>query len=761
MNHVKYTVSYLKEQMLKYDLSTKGKKTELQQRLDNYYNTIRKNWNTEIIYTNQTLDLNKKDELFLGTRYNKFDSNGIIRFVPNKSNYDMYIDKNILKNHLIQHQKIPTIVIETIINIYQSKEQKQQKICEFPIKNTPPKYSCKPFQQSCWVTSLLYDHQLQAIQWMSQLERHADANVLLYKHKLNNNQYKYFQKFDKSLIFDTENIKIKIGSIDNTSYHYLKTKGGVLGDAVGLGKTLSMIGLIIDNHSGNPIYNKVDPIKYNRYVDTNVTLVICPAYLVSQWSNEIFKHTDPPLKHYIITGKKQHQELTYKDMLTSDVIIVSDKFLRSSYYTDLHMQFTDLQLNNSDPLSVQAPLLNHIEWRRIILDEGHIVISNECLKLTSKFKWYVSGTPAISDDLVSFLEWNVESKLNPYIKTFTLARTKSCVNIDVPEYKIKKEYINMSFFETQIYDICKKTYSQLLLRQLCCTVLINENFKPTKEYSLDTFQQQLIVHNDLSKKTIQSRINGNRQEMQYFQDLLEHENIPQTHMIQLKTNIEHIQTKIDDLYKKITDIERTNEYQTNILSSLTHAKRECNICYEELNYDKMLITSCCHLYCDSCIKKIDKCSICRKTFTITAINNDTSIQYGSKIIRLIQYIQSYPNDKIIVYSQWNRTLQLVSKCLQESDIRHVLFNNNISKHEKLLSNFNDDDSNVMLLCLQNHHSGLDLYKSKHIIFMDALHGKPEHVRKLEYQAIGRAHRIGQTDTVKVIKMIMKNTIEDN
>ena len=133
-------------------------------------------------------------------------------------------------------------------------------------------------------------------------------------------------------------------------------------------------------------------------------------------------------------------------------------------------------------------------------------------------------------------------------------------------------------------------------------------------------------------------------------------------------------------------------------------------------------------------------------------------QYGSKISCLIDYIRSVPGEKIIVYSQWSKNLGIIDKCLTEQAITHILFNNNLSKNQKMIAQFNED-VDVILLSSQTNHCGLDLYKSKHIVFMDKLFGKPEKVREIEEQMIGRAYRIGQTDTVHVVRMILKNTIE--
>lgn len=47
--------------------------------------------------------------------------------------------------------------------------------------------------------------------------------------------------------------------------------------------------------------------------------------------------------------------------------------------------------------------------------------------------------------------------------------------------------------------------------------------------------------------------------------------------------------------------------------SITKKEIECPICFDELNKDNIKFASCGHKFCDTCLSKIDKCAICRKT----------------------------------------------------------------------------------------------------------------------------------------------------
>lgn len=773
MNVVKYTIPFLKEELSKYNLSTKGKKAELQERLFNYYDEIRENWKSDIIYVSDTLEFSKKDEVFLGTRYNTIYGNGLLRFEKNQDNYDMYIDRNLLKKYIIEEIKIPNGVIEAIINIYTSKLKKTRKSIKFPHSSKPSKFNHKIIQQHTWIKTTLYQHQLESIYWMKKLEQKIQSNTLFYKYKTNGEQHMVFPEFDPSLIFDIQNKKIVIGSNENTLDYYMKTSGGILADEVGLGKTLTIISLFIENNTKNQIFNKIDPIKYNFYPNCNCNLVICPGYLVDQWSNEIFKHIQPPLKHYIITGKKQHEELTYKNLLTSDVIIVSDKFLRSNYYNSLKLSFSDLQLNNKNPLETTSPLLYHIEWNRIILDEGHLILSNDINceqidKISSKFRWFVSATPEIKH-LQNFLKWNVENdNIEPFINSFYLSRTKKEVkNVIIPDYTEEIDLITMTYFERQIYENYRTTGNKLLLRQLCSSILVCDEFKEQKHKTLKEFQTHLMNENHTKIKEISNIIIKKEKEIEYYNHLIEQEKdkMPEELFCQTEKNIEILQEDIKNYNLETQNLSRSIGYQENVLKNMEQKEHTCLICFDAIDKENIIITSCCHIYCAKCVNQITNCSICRKPFTTTHLNIQEDLQsklihyYGSKIAKLINHLQKIksqnPDFKALIYSQWNKMLTIISECLSNAELNHVICNNNMKQIKSILEKF-QHDSNIMLLSLQSHHSGLDLHNATHIFFMDVLDEKSE---EIETQAIGRAYRIGQTEKIKIVRLVMKDTIE--
>ena len=73
----------------------------------------------------------------------------------------------------------------------------------------------------------------------------------------------------------------------------------------------------------------------------------------------------------------------------------------------------------------------------------------------------------------------------------------------------------------------------------------------------------------------------------------------------------------------------------------------------------------------------------------------------------------------------------------------------------LVEAFNKNNTNCFLITLKSGGTGLNLTGADVVIHLD-IWWNPQ----VEAQATDRAHRIGQTKTVNVIKLITKGTIEE-
>lgn len=132
---------------------------------------------------------------------------------------------------------------------------------------------------------------------------------------------------------------------------------------------------------------------------------------------------------------------------------------------------------------------------------------------------------------------------------------------------------------------------------------------------------------------------------------------------------------------------------------------------------------------------------------------------SAKIEQLVPLIKEIVANghKILLFSSYKTAIDIVNRELTNNDISCYVIVGNVSakKRMKLVDNFNNDSTNVFLITLKSGGTGLNLTSADVVIHLD-LWWNPQ----VENQATDRAHRIGQKNTVEVIKLICKGTIEE-
>lgn len=115
-------------------------------------------------------------------------------------------------------------------------------------------------------------------------------------------------------------------------------------------------------------------------------------------------------------------------------------------------------------------------------------------------------------------------------------------------------------------------------------------------------------------------------------------------------------------------------------------------------------------------------------------------------------------EKAIVFSQWTKMLDLLEACLKDSSIQYRRLDGTMSvfARDKAVKDFNTlPEVSVMIMSLKAASLGLNMVAACHVLLLD-LWWNPT----TEDQAIDRAHRIGQTRPVSVLRLTVKNTVED-
>lgn len=132
---------------------------------------------------------------------------------------------------------------------------------------------------------------------------------------------------------------------------------------------------------------------------------------------------------------------------------------------------------------------------------------------------------------------------------------------------------------------------------------------------------------------------------------------------------------------------------------------------------------------------------------------------SAKIEQLIHITQGIIENghKILLFTSFKKALEIVEKEFKKNHISTVVIDGSVpaKKRMELVTQFNQDSTSVFLITLKAGGTGLNLTSADVVIHLD-LWWNPQ----VENQATDRAHRIGQTKTVEVIKLICKGTIEE-
>jgi len=475
-------------------------------------------------------------------------------------------------------------------------------------------------------------------------------------------------------------------------------------------------------------------------------------------------------------------------------------------------------------LATKSPNFEFINWYRIIIDEGHEIFGDEngnassCIYLkkwlktiNSQFNWYVSGTPFINNNgfnaALDFINFSVKRKINlkyldlkknkyiPIKKEYNIKfdelieqrcdilpfnknilkcvyyrNTKESVKdeLNIPSILTEKILIELSEIERNLYDT-KLEYgcSRLALRQLCCHPLISDkerNILGNSELSLSEVRDGLLNYHKENIKKYEKKLKSLDTNNQSF------------HMLS-KTYKDKINesTYLINIFDNILNTEKKIELKEDM----------CCICMDVIS--QIVVTDCGHFYCKECIhnslKFKKECPTCRKSLTSDKIyhvnkkneepkkesKNALVELYGSKmgkLIALCKKITSNKKNRIIIFSQWDRMLHLIGNTLKENLIENTFVKGNVYQRNNAISSFKEGknkskkDIQVIMLSLENAASGTNLTEATHVIFTDPIDGEKEEILAIENQAIGRACRIGQKNQVKVLKLITKDTIEE-
>ncbi|MCJ1385512.1 alpha-1,6-mannosyltransferase [Xylographa soralifera] len=533
--------------------------------------------------------------------------------------------------------------------------------------------------------------------------------------------------------------------------------GGLLIDAPGLGKSLSVISLVLYAKESRALTK-------STAVQRITTLLIVPKTLIQTWEYELHRHLTSPdvLRSCVYYGKDRWKYL--QNLERYDLVITTYSVVRS-----------DWQINSLEPKEV--PTLHSIKWGRIVLDEAHIIrepsksFAKSVCALSADRRWGVTGTPIQNrlldlfslfkflqcspfDDLKVFnshvtQNWRASSdqvsvaKLKTLVNCISLRRPKSTV--ELLDRRDDMVYIDFNNEEKQHYQrVRSSTLSNL--------------HTAGEEGSSANFINALKWLNEL--RLICNHGLTNTRATQFLNDTGSR-----------KTSWDNLEAQLlfDQLDQaglaKCSNPDCSQDL-TSALSSGTDTKH-----MEEPRLEESL-----ELLCSSCFqsrvgksnKSFKVCNYlprCKSQETVqeAVAHEPRGLYYGeiipSKIGRLVKDLCEAPEAiKSVVFSCWTRTFDIIQPQLNAKSIRCVRLDGSLSMDRRagVVREFRDNPGiKVLLATITCGGVGLDLTAASRAYIME-----PQWNPMSELQALDRIHRLGQKEKVVTIRYIVRETYEE-
>lgn len=486
----------------------------------------------------------------------------------------------------------------------------------------------------------------------------------------------------------------------------------IYSDMTGYGKTISMIGLILrDNMEWNiheehiqsfisGVYGNGCIVKRSlvslKRIATN--LIVAGTSIIKQWADELEETT---LRFCIITNKKKLDQM---DPCEYDVVLCSP-----SFYNYLLERFPSYA------------------WKRFIYDEPTHTKITSMRQVIAGFIWFITATPELLLQQHRYSHNFLSSIFTQYMD-YNLYKNLIVKNDD--------EFVRKSFQLPALYHHHHKC------------------FQPVFHVVKDLISEPIIQM--ISAGNIEGAVRclGGNSTSNLF-ELIEKDK--KDCIQQAEWKIERFQ-RIGDDSKVLKWKERLTQYQHDLhklnerVSSILFAS-PCSICLEKK--EKPILLSCCqNMFCGECVlkwfQKNNTCPLCRRKITnehliyVSEKENDVQVSGASldvlpsKIDTILNLIRSKPNGKVIIFSSFQETFDLIRETMRDHDIHFGEIKGSIVAREKIIQEFKEQDLNVLFINSLDSGAGINLQEATDLILFHPI------CDSIFTQIRGRAYRIGRT-----------------
>ncbi|KAK5943081.1 DNA repair protein rad16 [Knufia obscura] len=551
--------------------------------------------------------------------------------------------------------------------------------------------------------------------------------------------------------------------------HY---RGGLLGDEMGMGKTIQACSLIMSDF----------PAK-------SPTLVVVPPVALMQWQSEITDYTSGALKVlvYHVSANPKCKDLSKKDLMKYNVIMISYSSLESIYRKE------NKGWTRGSGIVKEDSVIHAIKYHRVILDEAHSIksrttgVAKATFALNATYKWCLSGTP-VQNRIGEFFSLLRFLDVRPFACYFCKAckcaelhweqdSHKKCVKCDHSGFN------HVSVFNQEILnpitnsgddEVRKAGFAKL---RLITDRIMLRRLKRDHTSSMELPPKEVIIHNEffgeVERDFSQSIMSNGARKFDTY--------VSQGVMLNNYANI----------FGLIMQMRQVSDHPDLILRRHAEGGQNilvCCICDEPA--EEAIRSKCKHEFCRQCAKNYIQslegtggdadCPTCHIPLAIdwdqADIEQDEENVKKSSIINRIKMENWTSSTKIemlvydlyklrskkqthksIVFSQFTSMLQLVQWRLQKSGFTTVLLDGSMTpaQRQKSIEYFMENvEVEVFLVSLKAGGVALNLTEASRVFIID-----PWWNPAAEWQSADRCHRIGQRRPCVITRLCIEDSVE--
>ncbi|RNA33564.1 transcription termination factor 2 isoform X1 [Brachionus plicatilis] len=529
--------------------------------------------------------------------------------------------------------------------------------------------------------------------------------------------------------------------------------GGILADDMGLGKTLTILSylkMVKDEHEAKlmakleqedeqpddeelntrELLKRAKKKRSKKITYRLKTLIVLPASLLYQWQGEIqskFEKDTFKIHVYHDANRKRHAyNLDDNDLVFTTYEIVS----------------REVEFDKEGNLTSTDSPLTSVKWKRIILDEAHR-IKNHTTKankamcaLRAKYRIAITGTPIHNslNDLYSLVKFLHFSPMDDYgLWKYVFADEKAS-NKNNPSSIERLKRLNSWMAFLSDYLILRRTKADKMHGS-------DKKIVDLPDKNIEIIRVKL----NTEEKTIYDKIfNESKEKVKSFLQNQQNRLLGKATNSMSGSAVSEIFVYLLRLRQACCHLSLLSEcLDISELQSMKLEAQGINDLMENMTLNGMTDTNSKFSDMTHCLKR-----------------EYLSSKMGKLIEMVEKFLSEYPDDKLIVVSQWTSVLSLVAVYLRKNEIEfcEITGQVNLIRRNEIVEEFNvktNTKLRIMLLSLTAGGVGLNLVGANRMFIMD-IHWNPA----LEQQAMDRIYRVGQRKECFIYRILCENTIEE-